>query len=62
MNSMRSLTGASLAVLSLSALPNSFQQDPPPIHGFSVAASRIERDWETKFKAIPSPAGHGTGT
>jgi N-acetylated-alpha-linked acidic dipeptidase len=30
--------------------------DPPPLAGFSPDASRQERDWESKFQAIPSPA------
>ena len=54
MNGMRSFTGASLAVLGLSVLPHATQQDPPAIRGFSAAASRVERDWEMKFKAIPA--------
>ena len=27
-----------------------------PLRGFSVESSRVERDWETKFRAIPDPA------
>ena len=30
-------------------------QDPAPIRGFSADGSRIEREWEAKFKAIPAP-------
>jgi N-acetylated-alpha-linked acidic dipeptidase len=30
--------------------------DPPPLAGFAPDASRQERDWESKFQAIPSPA------
>jgi N-acetylated-alpha-linked acidic dipeptidase len=26
-----------------------------PLYGFTVASSRIQRDWETKFRAIPNP-------
>ena len=29
--------------------------DLPPLRGFSSDASRTQRDWEAKFKAIPSP-------
>lgn len=29
--------------------------DDPPIRGFSAAASKVQRDWETQFRAIPSP-------
>lgn len=54
MNGTRMFAGASLAVLGLTALPR-VTQDPPPIRGFSAAASRVQRDWETRFKAIPAP-------
>ncbi len=30
--------------------------DPAPLRGFTADASRIQREWETKFKAIPDPA------
>ena len=30
-------------------------QDPAPIRGFSADGSRIEREWEAKFKNIPAP-------
>ncbi|HEX4933750.1 MAG TPA: transferrin receptor-like dimerization domain-containing protein [Gemmatimonadaceae bacterium] len=30
--------------------------DPPPIRGFSAASSKIQREWEGKFRAIPDPA------
>src|SRR4051812_3218471 len=30
--------------------------DPDPIRGFTAASSKIERDWESKFQAIPDPA------
>ena len=30
--------------------------DPTPLRGFSADASRVEREWEAKFKAIPEPA------
>jgi N-acetylated-alpha-linked acidic dipeptidase len=29
--------------------------DPTPLRGFTAESSRIERDWEAKFKAIPEP-------
>jgi N-acetylated-alpha-linked acidic dipeptidase len=35
--------------------PLAFSADPP-LRGFSTANSNAERDWETKFKAIPDPA------
>jgi N-acetylated-alpha-linked acidic dipeptidase len=30
--------------------------DEEPLQGFRAASSQVERDWETKFRAIPSPA------
>src|ERR1022692_3374359 len=35
--------------------PLAFSADPP-LRGFSTANSNAERDWETKFKAVPDPA------
>src|SRR6185503_2134685 len=29
--------------------------DPPPLRGYSAEASRVERQWEEKFRAIPEP-------
>ena len=40
---------------SLLFLPTVVREDPP-LRGFTPAASKIERDWETKFRAIPEPA------
>jgi N-acetylated-alpha-linked acidic dipeptidase len=39
-----------LATLLVAAVPT-----PADLRGFSPTASRIERDWEAKFNAIPSP-------
>ena len=41
----------SLLVLLLAAAP----EQPPVLRGYSAPASRAERDWEAKFRAIPSP-------
>jgi N-acetylated-alpha-linked acidic dipeptidase len=30
-------------------------KDPAPLDGYSAAASATERDWEAKFRALPSP-------
>jgi N-acetylated-alpha-linked acidic dipeptidase len=27
----------------------------PPLHGYSTASSRAQREWEAKFRAVPSP-------
>ena len=42
-----SVAGAVLLV----AVPD----EPPALRGFSAAASRVERDWEGKMRAMPSP-------
>ncbi len=34
----------------------SFSADAPSLRGYSTDASHTERDWETKFRAIPDPA------
>src|SRR5437016_3936874 len=31
------------------------RDEPPALRGFSAPASRVERDWEAKFRALPSP-------
>lgn len=38
------------------AAPVAFPADAPPLPGFSADAARSEREWETKFRAIPDPA------
>ena len=38
------------------AAPLAFPADAPPLTGFSTESARAERDWETKFRAIPDPA------
>ena len=30
--------------------------DPPQLRGFTAASSRVQREWEEKFKAIPEPS------
>lgn len=36
-------------------LPLSAANDDDTLYGFTAAGSRVERDWEAKFKAIPDP-------
>ena len=31
--------------------------DAPPLRGYSNESSRVQQDWETKFRALPDPAG-----
>src|SRR5687767_8658580 len=49
---MTKLALASLALLALAAAP--FEEQP--LRGYSAAASKTQREWETKFRAIPDPA------
>jgi N-acetylated-alpha-linked acidic dipeptidase len=44
-----------LLLLSTLALFASPAEDPATLQGFSANASQAERDWEGKFRAIPSP-------
>ena len=44
-----------LPAAALIAMPRSLP-DPGAIRGFTAASARAERDWETKFRAIPDPA------
>jgi N-acetylated-alpha-linked acidic dipeptidase len=36
-------------------LPRAVAEEPTPLRGFSNDSSQAERDWEAKFRAIPSP-------
>ena len=45
-----------LALLLSTALAFPAEPSPAPLRGFSTDASRTQRDWESKFKAIPDPA------
>jgi N-acetylated-alpha-linked acidic dipeptidase len=44
-----------LPTLLLLTLPAALREDPP-LRGYSPAASKTQREWETKFRAIPEPA------
>ena len=46
---------AAFAVAGLTLFPRSPAPDSP-LRGFTAESSRIERDWEAKFKPIPDPA------
>ncbi|HTD44353.1 MAG TPA: M28 family metallopeptidase [Bryobacteraceae bacterium] len=45
----------SLLLLVFSAAPGT-SADPPAILGFTAESARAEREWETKFRALPDPA------
>ncbi|HEV3200659.1 MAG TPA: M28 family metallopeptidase [Bryobacteraceae bacterium] len=37
-------------------VPAAFSAESGPLRGFSTESTRTQRDWETKFRAIPDPA------
>ena len=45
---------AALSVGGLSLVPR--LADPAPLRGFTADGARTEREWESKFKAIPEPS------
>jgi len=47
---VRSIVVASAALLLIAADPGD-----PPLSGFTAASARSQREWETKFRAVPSP-------
>ena len=50
-------SGARLCLLALSSflLLAASSDTEQPLHGYSAASSRAQREWETKFRAIPEP-------
>ena len=40
----------------LLAVPAATRHDDRPLRGFTTANAKLEREWETKFRAIPEPA------
>ena len=52
---MRHLIVPILASGALAAAPNAPAPDPTPLRGFTAQSWQVERDWETKFRAIPEP-------
>jgi N-acetylated-alpha-linked acidic dipeptidase len=50
--SLRALALPAAALLALAATPF----EDPPLRGFTTASSKVEREWETKYRAIPEPA------
>src|SRR5258708_6975536 len=42
-------------VLAMTA-PPLWSADAPPLRGYSTESSRVQQDWEAKFRAIPDPA------
>ncbi|HTI63439.1 MAG TPA: transferrin receptor-like dimerization domain-containing protein [Gemmatimonadaceae bacterium] len=50
---MRSYISPLIAFGALAFVPAA--PDPVPLRGFTAQSSQVERDWESKFKAIPDP-------
>ena len=50
----RSALCAVLGLSGLSVLPR--VADPVSLRGFTSESARVEREWESKFKAIPEPS------
>lgn len=44
-----------VAVVLLMPLSAATDSDDLPLYGFTAASSQVQRDWESKFRAIPSP-------
>src|SRR3954468_14510655 len=43
-------------LLAFQVCPSLFAADTGPLRGYSNESARVEREWETKFRAIPDPA------
>ena len=52
----RPMPTLALAMCALALSAARLAPEPSPLRGFTAASSRTERDWETKFMAIPDPA------
>ena len=50
--SLRALALPVVALLAIAAAPF----EDPPLRGFTTASSKVQRDWEAKYRAIPEPA------
>ena len=50
------LASCFFAAASLAPLGNHLIADETPLAGYSAESSRTERQWEDKFRAMPSPA------
>src|SRR5690348_14079956 len=53
--SRRSLLNLLLPLLACVALAGSGTDNEPSMQGYFSDSARIEREWETRFRAIPSP-------
>jgi N-acetylated-alpha-linked acidic dipeptidase len=51
----RAVFAVLLSICVLLPLSAANSNDDQPLYGFTAASSRTEREWENKFRAIPSP-------
>jgi N-acetylated-alpha-linked acidic dipeptidase len=56
MQSAKTAISGMLAAIALFAAPAG---DPPPLRGYSAAPAAAEREWETRFRAMPSASEIG---
>ena len=55
-STIRAIHTLALPLSLLAALPTAVRRDDSPIRGFTSASSKVQREWETKFRAIPEPS------
>ena len=55
-STIRSIRTIALPLSLLVVLPAAVRRDDSPIRGFTSASSKVQREWETKFRAIPEPS------
>src|SRR5437879_731016 len=58
-NTMNMKNAGAVVTLCLSGLLSAQSASEPALRGFSAASSRVERDWELKYAAIPLPGNVG---
>ena len=52
---MRSVRSLAIPAALVMLLPAATRREDPPLRGYSVAAAKAQREWESKFRAIPEP-------
>ena len=55
-STIRAIRTIALPLSLLVVLPAAVRRDDSPIRGFTSASSKVQREWETKFRAIPEPS------
>ncbi len=52
---MRSVRSLAIPAALVMLLPAATRREDPPLRGYSVAAAKAQRAWESQFRAIPEP-------